>query len=202
MTREQTPPDQAEPIIEWISLRGMEDAKLGKLLRALGKTGAIYRETERAAHCPSDTISRERGSEAYHQEYVKFRSHLDKVDAYIGQVLTGAIQYANIESKRIAMYYHTAIFSDGEPVLYWEHWGTDDLDDPGRDPFEFQRFIGLGGSLQTDAGKKIAHSVLSSVLEDGYATISPSEVPNNAQTFGTAPPELFAPFVSKTDGRI
>lgn len=193
--------EDRDPTLKWEGLRGLDDERLGKLLRALGKTASVYREAERSGHCPpfefgAEQDYSEEAEEARRKAYDRFVRHINVVDGHIGKVITGVIDYSNLDPNRMAMYKKSAIFKEGEPVLYWEHWGTDDLDDPGRDPVEFQMFVGLNGHLQTEAGRKLAHNILDTVLDGSM--ISPQGVPSGMSTFGTVPKEVFAPFVRPT----
>ena len=189
-----------DPTLKKEGLRGLNDERLGRLLRALSTTAGVYREALRSANCPplypgTDRTEEEFEARAHKSE--KFHRLMDAKDGFIGTTIAKAIEFSNIDANAMAMYSKTAVFKEDEPVLYWEHWGTDDLDDPSRDSVEFQMFVGLNDHLQTEAGKKLAHNVLVDVL-DG-STISPSGVPSGARTFGTLVPEVFEPFIKQVD---
>jgi hypothetical protein len=188
--------DRRDPTLQRESVKGLDDARLGRLLRGLGRTGAVYREAERSAHEPPELSRDDRSDETFEErlrQSKEFHRHVNLVDGLIGATLVDVVAFANTDPNRWAMYSRDAVFKEGQPVLYYEHWGTEDLDDPGRDSVELQRFIGINGHLATEAGKTLAHSILDEVLDGGG--MSPGNVPTGSATFNTVPKEIFVPFI-------
>lgn len=196
--------EDRDPTLKWENLRGLDDERLGKLLRALGRAAAVFQEAERSANCPSinlmdlDKEKTEEEREAEDQRREKSQMHISRVNGFIAKAITGVIAYSDIDPNAMVMQNKSAIFKNGEPVLYLENWQTGDLHEPDRKFVELQMFVGLNDHLQTDAGKKLAHNALGAVL--GGSFLSFSGVPSAAMgTLGTVPEEVFAPFARETE---
>ncbi len=191
-----------DPSLEVVSIRVIDDARLGKLCRAMGKVASDYLEQIREKHGPnllSDLSSPRQFSaedlEKRVQDSEKFNRRLNTAKEFIGRKIMDIIGESNRDPQRMAMYSKTAVFRDGEPVLYYEHWGTTDLDDSDRDPVEIQMFVGLNKHAETDVGKKLVDSVLGDILDENWGKMSPKDVPSEMSTLGTIPKELFEPFI-------
>jgi hypothetical protein len=173
------------------SVYRLDNEDLGKLLRALGGVASIYREFKRAgifAEPRTWTVGLDGLT-----DNEKRRAEVDIVDAEIGKFLFSVIEYANIEANSLVMHEKRVAFKNGEPILYWEFWGTGDLDDPSRAEYEIQKFIGLNGALDTDEGAAIARGILDDLL-DG-STLLPRDIPSEFDTLGTVPQHILDEFI-------
>jgi hypothetical protein len=172
-------------------LHTLDDANLGKVLRALGLVASDYREFKRdEIYAEPKTWTED---EFGRSESERKRAAVDSIDAQIGKFLFSVIESANIHPNSLVMHQKKAAFLDGTPILYWESWTTDDLDDPTRAPIEIQKLIGLNGSLETETGAAFAHLVVESQL-DG-AKIAPEDALSELDTLGTVPQDILEEFI-------
>lgn len=180
------------------SVHGVDDETLGKLCRAMGRLAAGYREKERQKALPhhmrldSDAAVDSDDKFGKRQEdYRRFSSRMKLVDEVVNEQLFKVVERSLIDPKKFAMISTTVLLKDSEPVLYYEHWGTDDLDDPAMDSVEVQAFMSFDGFVQTEEGAYVAFQVLDNLFE--CYSMSEKGIPGDMETFGSAPKEVFEP---------
>jgi hypothetical protein len=188
--------EHKDPGLLWVPVMGMEDARFGRLCRAMGDVTSRFVQAEHTAHQPpmlDHGAASDEQFDAHRKELARFHESMRTLKVFTGDKLREMITYSSITSDYPALYSKTAIFRVDEPVLYFEHWGTEDLDEPGRDPVEIQMFVGLNGYTQSLIGNVTAHNVLRSLVGDHG--ISRSAVPDRLKTLGTVNQLVFDPFI-------
>jgi hypothetical protein len=188
--------ERRDPSLQWVPVMGMGNAPLGALCRAMGEASSRYLRQEQREHLvpmidfgtatDKDLARHRRDLERSHDQMTTLR-------LFAAEKITEMITYSGIESEYPALYSKTAIFRAHEPVLYFEHWGTEDLDEPESDPVEIQMFVGLNHYTKTGVGIVTASGVLRELVGD--SGMSRTMVPDRLKTFGTINPQLFEPFV-------
>jgi len=192
--------EKKDPNLIWVPVMGISDKRLGALLRGMGAVTARYVQAEHTEHLPP-MINWEEATEdslaAHRRQSSKFTDRMRIVKVFAGDKIREIISDASMDPSRTALYNKTVIFGQDEPLLYFEHWRTDDLGEPDRDPVEIPMLVGLNDYAKTGIGNFTAHGVLKRIVGD-YG-MSRSSIPDRDHTFGTINPQLFEPFVRPTE---
>ncbi len=190
--------DKKDPNLLWVPVRGISNTRLGALLRGMGSVIGRYVQAEHTKNLPApiNWAKEVTPSTTTQHSYStrRFSEHMRTVKVFAGDKIREIIAEADADAERPALYNKTAIFAQDVPVLYFEHWGTEDLGEPERDPVEIQMFVGLNDYTKTQIGNFTAHGVLKRIVGD--FGMSRSSVPDHDHTFGTVNPQLFEPFVN------
>lgn len=207
-------PEQGQPGLIWgenrdtrletYGVRSMGDERFGKLIRALGQAvdDLIVAKIPDLGSFPTrsavpDAVERERILESQR----KARQKHVKLQNQHAQQLREIINFANMDPRAPAMYAKEAVFENDTPVLYFEYWGTEDLDEPDRDSVEFQALVGLNGYMDRSEGPVLVRSVIEQIYDTytgwGPARMSAHSVPGELATLGTIEPVVFEPIVAR-----